>query len=774
MGKNNRTRRIKKQRLKKLRKEKGRKKQISKESGSIGPVLQMMDHPFSNLDDDGRKRLIQEISENSEKAYQEVLTKIRKILIEYDPALLLSILASYGLTAPVGADGITKKDSEFTIYQAHIEICQALALQFKNEDLQKKPFGPDVVQELWDALVELTQSQNYRNINDLNEEHSDDEKSVILLQQWMRGNTQMVRNWGYFSQVKSIATEIYQCFDNILKTRRGFSVTDVIDLFQFLIDEVERKNTERFEKLSLLYKIKNKNELVYKYYELINLSKTDADEFISKIKIDSISRKSLFSMLMSHYDLRLSDIYTFTTKYVLEKTSFDEPVVKKMLDEFSYAWGKLVSFETEHIYLSNPIWQHPIINLDNDRYFCVLPQTFFSFIIPSLDNLIGSIDNKNLEERRAEYLEEKIEEIIKKRFPESNIVSNVKWKVDGDEFETDLITFIDSHVLIVEAKSGKITEPALRGAPERLKKHIKDIIVAPNIQSRRLQNRLEELINNTEIEDEIRGKLPVNLNDINKIIRISVTLEDFGSIQANVVRLKETGWLPDGYETCPTMNLADFETLFDLLEHPVQIIHYLERRAELENEVQYLGDELDLMGLYITTLFNVGDIDQKTEFIISEMSAPIDAYYNSKDAGIDIPKPKPMIHPLFENIFNQLEQRSTHRWTEIGVILNRFSPDDQNRLAKLLLKLEKNVRKNWRIEGHKNIAVFKPPQSSKYALCYVMYLDENSNRRKEFINAAAEMGLNQKHVEYCLVIAKNIDKHDLAYHTIGLFQKPGN
>jgi len=366
-------------------------------------------------------------------------------------------------------------------------------------------------------------------------------------------------------------------------------------------------------------------------------------------------------------------------------------------------------------------------------------------------------------------LEEKVVEIIKRRFPESNTVSGVKWKFKGTEYETDLITFLDSHALIVEAKSGKISDPALRGAPARLKKHIEEILVAPNIQSKRLKEKLEELIDNPEMLDELRKKLPVDLNSIHKIIRVSVSLENFGSIQCNISELNQTGWLPDDFKPCPTMNLADFETLFDFLEHPVQILHYLERRQEMEESLGYMGDELDLMGLYIQTLFNFEDIDPDANLIISEMSSPLDAFYNSRDAGVDIPKPKPIISPLFSGIMGQLEKRHTSRWTEIGVILNRFSPDNQRRLERKIEKLKKNVRKKWMVEGHKNVAVFVPPKASEYALCYVVYNDNNANRRKEFIEGAAIFGLEPEYVKQCLVISKNMDRDDLAYHFIGLF-----
>jgi hypothetical protein len=770
MGKNNRQRRAQKKLNKTRRSKELKKKKIKEANKPLGPAFQMIPNPFADLDDDARKQAIQEIAQNSEKIYQESLTKIKDVLHKHDPVTLLSVIASYGLTVGVGDNGIQAKDSDFTIYQAHVELCQGFALQIKPEGMQRLPFGPDVVKELWDSLDNLMNAYNYRGLAQDIDNEREDAKAVRLLQHGIRSNTQMVRNWGYFSQVKSISQEIYGYFDEALEGTYGFTATNIIQLFQLLIDEIENANSSRYIALSNLYKLKDKTQLIFKYHEMIGQSSEKADQFINNIDIDSIPYKSLFSMLMSHYDLRLPDNYKFLPSYLSVKLGLEESIVKTILDEFSYEWGGLESYETEYLYLSNPVWLRPIIKLETDEYFCVFPQVFFSFVIPSLDRLIENLDKKALSNRRAAYLEEKVVEIINRRFPEHNTVSGVKWKHDSTEYETDLITFIDSHAVVVEAKSGKISDPALRGAPARLRKHIEEILIAPNIQSKRLKQRLEELITNPGINDALRDKLPVDLNSIHKIIRVSVSLEDFGSIQANVAQLRETGWLPKNFEPCPTMNIADFETLFDFLDHPVQIIHYLERRQELEKVLGYMGDELDLMGLYMGTLFNVGDIDPEANFVISEMSSPLDAFYNSRDAGVDIPKPKPKISPLFSGILEQLEKRHTTRWTEIGVILNRFSPEDQRQLTKMVEKIKKIVRKNWMIEGHKNIAIVTPPRASEYALCYVVYNDYNANKRNDFIQKAAMLGLEPEHIKQCLVIAKNMDRNDVNYDFIGLME----
>ncbi|MFC1664827.1 hypothetical protein ACFL17_04270 [Pseudomonadota bacterium] len=770
MGKNNRKRRIEKQRKRvRARKVLNRKKKDIRNELS-GPFVRKIESPLAGLSEDEHQQAMLQISENAEKIYTESLLKITEILRNYDPAILLSILVSYGLMFTAGKDGVQTKDADLKIHQSHIEICQAFALQIKSESIERQPPGSNSVQELWDALKLLMEADSYRSIAHSSDMVSEEEKAIYFLQNTIRDNTRIVRNWGFFSQVKEISLELYSHFDAPLIEAYGFGCSNIINLFLLLLDEVETASSNRFQTISKLSKLPNSKELVYGYHDLIGESRVEAEKFLSNNDVSALPIKSLFLLLLSHYDLRLNKNYEFSPRSLSYKLDVEESTVRTMLDEFSYSWGSLESFDIEKIFLSNPIWLRPIIKVDEDKYFCCLPQMFFSFVIPSLERLVENVGKPALSRRRATYLEDKIVEIVNRRFPSANTVSKLRWKDKGVEYETDSITFIDSQAIIIEAKSGKITGPALRGAPDRIRKHIDEILVSPNLQSKRLKEKLEELIATPHLADDLRSKLPVDLEKIHNIIRVSISLEYFGSIQSNVAQLKETGWLPIDFEPCPTISVADLEILFDILDHPVQIIHYLERRQELEATVGYMGDELDLMGLYVDTLFNLGDMQPNQDMIITGMSSRLDKYYLSKEADIDIPKPKPKLSILFLGIVKQLENRRTPRWTEIGVILYRFPPDDQRKITRMIEKLKKNVRRNWKKIGHKNMVIVVPPKASKYALCYIVYNDNNEDKRREFIQAAAKHGLESGHVKQCLIIAKNMDREDLHYNFIGLFE----
>lgn len=573
MSINNKANRVKKKRqsIKKIRKSVTQKTSSSNiKSNSFTPVLTEFENPFKDLTKNERKIVINEIAKGNNDLFYKSLNNLQLILKSYNPIILLAIIAGYGLSVGAGENGVQSKENIGALNQSHIEILQSLLLQIPNCDWGENLPTPDIIQNVWGLLIEISQAFNFMRMNDKVLEASEKDKSINNLQEWIRKNTQTVRNWGYYSQVLTISTELYSYFDKILLDKVGFSATNIITIFNFMLRSMEKHLTERLITLKKLKSIKNTKELILKYHELIGQGQIEAEQFYEIEGISKLSVKSLFIILLSHYNLQFSDCFYFTVESISESCEIEFKKVKLILDYFSYSAGDLESYRTESLFLDNPIWKKPIIKY-NDEYFCPIPQLFFSFILSSMDELIESVDKDRLHDRRAKYLEDKIEEIVKRRFPEALTISHVKWRLNKEQFETDLITFIDSHAIIIEAKACKISKEALRGAPDRINRHVKEVFIKPSIQSKRLENRLNELRLDININDELRDKLPVNLNSIHKVLRVSVSLEDFASLQANLNQLNNTNWLPEDFYPCPTMNLADFETLFDYLEHPVQI-----------------------------------------------------------------------------------------------------------------------------------------------------------------------------------------------------------
>ena len=735
---------------------------------------------FEGLSDDKRQLVIEEVAKiNDEKyqeeKYQEALSNLRVILRQSNPLLLLSQMSYYGLSVRVDeTDGVTKLDSDYEILPFHVEILQALSLQIEPSELSVKPVTLGMLRQVWNSVKTLCDSHYFRRFNSTDVDLPDDKKIITLVQELMRGATQGIRNWGYRSQVRRIARELYRPFDTYLLEVRGFSGSDVLDVFEAIITEVETRQTAHYTVLAGVLNSSgtDRRRLVENYHALIGHGKEKVKLFVEHVNVEEMPLDAVRTMFKHHYDyLRLPGVYTFLAAELAELLHLDEDRVSAILDEYALGWGELNGNETEHLHLDNPVWEKPLVKLGNGKYFCVLPEGFFSFVIPCMEVVLSPFA-RDVSDRRAKFLESKVVEIVKRRFPASDIKRNFRWVEDGTTYETDLVAFIDSFALVIECKSGRVSRPALRGAPDRLRSRIQKLLIDPNVQSSRLKTRIEFLSSNPKLADPIRQEIGYDLSRVHKVVRVSVCLEKFWFIQSNLKQLEETGWLPTDFVPCPTMNLANFETVFDILEHPVQILHYLMKREAIETSVPYLADELDLLGLYLTTRLDIGNVKSDVVSVWVGKSDLLDTYYNSLDAGVTLSKPRPEISPLFSSLFSQLEQRKSARWTEIGVALNMFSPDDQNRITKMLAKRKKRVHRSWRTPGHENKLISIPSNAPSYALAYVMVKRGNAGEGRRFMEHAAAAAFKSEHVKTVIVIVKNIDTDDATYDAIRLFAAP--
>ncbi|RYY02158.1 MAG: hypothetical protein EOO53_14075 [Gammaproteobacteria bacterium] len=730
--------------------------------------LRHMKNPLSHLSPEDREELIATLAANGKEKTSELFQYFNEAFRKHDPLLMISIASSYALTVPIGKNGVASKESSSPLNQSHVEMLQSIILRIPENERGRGVVTPQIAQEIQEKLAELMDAFNFSRMNSANLHLDKAEFAIAGIQELIRSHTQTVRNWGFYSQVVSISKELYSPFDVSLNQHFGFSATNAIDVFKSVILITENRLSERMAFLSDLRKIKEPYKLILKYHEDIGQGKEEADKFFRDIYKKGMSNKTLFFLFSAHHDLRLPAYFLISESEVADSVGVDPEVVQKVLSYFSYEFGELSENKVEHLFLDNPVWEKPVIHVNN-KFFCPIPQLFFSFILHNFDTLVEQVDKGALHRRRANYLETKIEEIVKTKFHESQVVSGMKWTFDNILYETDLIACIDSHLIIIEAKSQTISPTALRGSSPRIKKHLEEILISPAIQSYRLEKRLNELRQEDNPQDPIINALPINIKNIHKILRVSVSLEYFSSLQSNLHLFEDTGWFPEGFSGCPSMNIGDFETLFDLLDHPVQIIHYLTRRAELQNQIPMLGDELDYMGMYVKNLLNFGRQNHKeSKIFISGMSEAIDIFYMSRDQGVVIPKPQPNTSTLFRKIFEKLESRKTPRWTEIGCILNRFSPVDQHKLTNEIRNLENIVHRRWHIEGHKNIIIYYPPSWSEYSLAVVLVKNENVKSSQDFIQNALFEGLKPQHVTYCLILVINIDRPDIPYHYIGL------
>src|SRR5262249_4858116 len=143
----------------------------------------------------------------------------------------------------------------------------------------------------------------------------------------------------------------------------------------------------------------------------------------------------------------------------------------------------------DFLFLDNPVWVRPLIQVGPREFFWPMPELFHSFGIEMLESLIQSDEKllKRYQDRiRPNYLEDEVAHLCKHAFPGSDVYRGLLWQdANGREGETDVLVLFDAIALIIECKSGRISKPGRRGAPERLQTEIRKLIEDAAKQSER-------------------------------------------------------------------------------------------------------------------------------------------------------------------------------------------------------------------------------------------------------------------------------------------------
>ena len=755
--------------MKKKNKSRGRKTRRYK---SKEPAADLSTFIVSPEDRDGFRAAIRETAANSVAEFPKALELVREQFRRYNPLAIMASFANYTLLRTVDSRGPKQETTLNNIQQYDAELLQAVLLSIPREEWGKELLTPDIMQKVFDIVPRLSDTFFYQRLISRPQTTDEQEEIVLLLQERIRFHTQAVRNWGYFTDVVKITTELYEPLDKPFSAHYGFGISDIVHVMKSVVAESEHRANEHFSILQKISRGRNIQQVVKLYYENVPDLVSEPEELIARLP-PGITKEGVFSFLMSHLDLRLFERSIFKTDEIAAQTRHPPEMVKKILSELSLQPGSLVDAQPEHLFLSNPIWTAPGIDLGRS-FFIAMPQVVFSHIHPAIIRLCEAAGLKEgMENTRARFLETKLGEVLITALPSATIRANQKWRSHNKQFETDYLAIVDRIAVIVEAKSHQLTPSGIRGAPDRVKRHIEEIVLEPSIQSNRLKRLIVDAQNGDKMAGETVRGLGIDPSKIDRIIRLSVTLEDLSIMRSSEDEFKKIGWIPADHDLAPTISITDLIYLVDILDDPILIMHYLYERMFLQKTFNIIGDEMDFLGLYLEKGFNLADPEeQHVLFAVTGCSEQIDRYYNSRDVGIRLPKPKVKLSPLFRDIIDRLSERRKEGWTIVGLhLLNSVEYTEQNKVEKALSKLRRVVRRKYREPTHVNSLHIQPQQSRKAQLVFYLYPEKLRSIRKTVMEQLASEALEQSQSEECCVFGKCIDNWEMPYETMAIARK---
>ena len=736
-----------------------------------------------------------EISASEHPAFQNAMRKLATANVEafpnlfelvqeqfrrFEPLGIMSSFARYAFAATSDESGAEQNAMWVDIHQHHVELLQAVLLSVPEQDWGQKPHTAQCIQVLFENVPKLSNTFFFqRTIEALDTPSGGQDAVVESLQMRIRMHTQVIRNWGYFSDVPVFATELYSPLDTKFLARHGFSISDLIETMQSLIAAFEQHFDEHFgaihKAVSKLLSAGSVEDAIEYCLKSLPYTGWQADELRAALPAGAW-REGLVSYAISALDIRSAEQATFDVDSVAVLSSRSHETVERILKALSVPPGKFVDFNPQHLFLGNPVWTAPGIDL-GDRFFFPMPHMAFSHIHPVIFRLCEQASlKKDIEELRSSFLERKLGEALRKALPSARIRPNVHWRASGVAYETDQLVILDRIVLIAEAKSQRLTPEGLRGAPKRVKKHVQELVLHPSLQSQ----RLESLILAAQEGDAAAGKtvhkLGIDPARIDRIIRLSVTLDDLSVLSAEEEKLKEIEWVPSDHELAPTITIADLTYLVDILENPILFLHYLYERGFIQKALNVFGDELDFLGIYLENGFNMAGIeDQIKSLAATGMSAAMDEYYMARDRGLSLPKPKAKLAPFFQSIVEQLCDAKPPGWIMVGLhLLSAGDYSEQLEVEEEIKKLRQAARKRYRDPACQDYfphIAFVPKKHRKALVAFYLYSNELRSGLRANMENVARTVLASHHSEECCLIAKNIDNWEAPSETALLLCK---
>jgi len=698
------------------------------------------------------------------------LSKIKREFENTFPVSVLTTFFNYGMQASIRSNGDQHKSLP-DILQHHGELLHALVLTLPIGKWGDQPPTPDVMDRFFKLVPQISDAFFMQRVLD-GEAIQDEEAQVVLsLQERIRFHTHGVRNWGYFDDVVVLSRDLYASLDQRLSPHHGFGTSDMIDILLAITAEFERRNDQHWDTLRKVLRGRTVRKMVDLYYKHVPGLEGSGDEMLD-ILPKSVTREQMIGLVMSHLDIRLLDVATFTVAEVAALTKKPEAATQALLDALAFEPGSLENQKPEHLFLDNPVWDHPAIRM-GDRFVLPLPHMAFSHIHRLMDRLIVEAGlQKQLKDRRAVYLEQKLEAVFRSALPGAEIKPNIKWNRNGQQFENDLIVIFDHVVIIAEAKSHRLTPSGLRGGKERVKRHLDEMVLEPSVQSLRLEALIMAARRGDAAAITTLTDIGIDPGMAKRVVRLSVTLDDFSVLSASEPDFKKVGWVPQDHALAPSILISDLQCVIDILDNPILLLHYLTERAYLQKSINMLGDELDFLGLYLITGFNITALrDKFSNFSLAGMSAPIDRYYLGRAAGLNVPKPKMELRPLWRDIIDGLFQSSPPGWTLVGMqLLSSADPAEQRAVERNLHKLRANVRKQYSDPKHISTVVIRPPEPRKGAVMFYVFPEQLRGTQRTVMHQLAEELMEADNLSSCVIFSRSTEKWGRPYETVLLLE----
>lgn len=374
---------------------------------------------------------------------------------------------------------------------------------------------------------------------------------------------------------------------------------------------------------------------------------------------------------------------------------------------------------------------------------------FYSFFHSGFEDHIADIIEEDLLERfpdeadtlldrKSEQLEAQALETLQTLLRPEHTASSAYYPnpdAVGGLTEIDGLILIDDVLLLLEAKSGTLSEGTKRGAPKSIRKDLLELIVDAHHQAERAERYIRSSDEVPFFDSTGRREIfRLRQSDVRRIIRVVVTREDLGWVGAHLATL--SSFDPKLNSTFPWhISLDDLRIVAELFsDRPLQFLHYLETRlAAAAQTTLAQSDELEHVALYhkMNSYHDLpaGPVD-RFSFAASYMEE-IDRYFLERAKRESPEVPTQQLTPNINELVLALQESGLPRRVEAGSHILSFGAEGRTQLENGLEFLKEGLTT-------KRLRTMRLPSSAAKLGLTVSCLDD-AHWRDELLSSAVQM-----------------------------------
>jgi len=644
-------------------------------------------NPFEGMPQAERIKLARERGEKAKTEFAKLTESLADKLKPVEP--IHAVCSAGYLLVFMGDKPITEKGPSFGQHQA--ELLQALLLRHPVDFYEGVVGTPDQVEEALNLSKQLTDARLGVQYADFPEEETEFSRRLVIEE--IRSHTQVIRGDFYPEQHARLLRPILERIDNSFKAQFGVAATTIFDLLARLCLRIEDRLNVHVHKISRIFGARTLKAVAATYLDAFPGEKFEADglrELFPDMN-DSERLLHLRMAMIAHSNLRLPAVFTLAVddlREELERLKAAEALdgAKSVLNALSIAFGELTDKPIDHIVMDNPMWTRPFIRQD-EAWMLPVPTTIYSYYPDIFRTRCDTTEElkAQFEDARAAVLENQVSELLGSALPKATVSRSVKWHdpETKKDFENDVVIQLDGWLLLIEAKSGEVTASARRGSFDRLKREVRKLMLDPAEQSARFATYLTANRRAHNFSCADGSTCEIDSRAITGIIRLNVTSENIGNLNARSGELIKAGLVPEGADLPPTMGIGSLDLLVNLLGSTGAIVHYLWRRKSFEANANYVADELDLIAYYLKTGFNIGERESDGTFLM------IYGYSHAFDIALTRSRDKQLgaqvsaaLTPYWLRLITQREEDAGDGWLSVCLQLRNVPLEQQSTLEK--------------------------------------------------------------------------------------------